>query len=141
MIGLLRILSDQGERAARRGLSALAATGLLILALGFGAGAVVEALAEFVPRYAALGIIAALLAVAAAVLFHRSRAAPPAASAPPAAVHAASVRQDVNWRATIEAALIRTAADEPARAAALAAVAGLLLGALDGLKDGGTGKS
>jgi hypothetical protein len=141
MIGLLRILSDRGERAARRGLSALVAAGLLVLALGFGAGAVVEALAEFLPRYAALGIVAFLLAVAAAIVLHRSRAAPSAASAPPADVHPVVARRDVDWRAAIEAALIRTAADEPARAAALAAMAGLVVGALDGLKDDGRGKS
>jgi hypothetical protein len=67
MIGLLRALSDKGERAFWRSVWAFAGAGLLVLGPGFLGGAFVELLGRYVPHFAALGA-GALAALAGLVL-------------------------------------------------------------------------
>ncbi len=137
MIGLLRAVGERGERALRRGVWSFAGAGLIVVALGFAGAAIVEALAAFLPRYAALGAATLFLLIAAAVCFSlaskKSDAAPADAPAPQSAQAAFAAPAD--WRSALNLALVEEAREKPARAAALAALAGLILGVLEGLDD------
>lgn len=136
MIDLFRAVSLRGEQALRRGAWSFAGVGLIVLAFGFGAAALVEALSAVIPRYAALGAAAFSLIIAAAVCFFLARGpgAPPPA-APTAAAAQAAFAAPGDWRSALNRALIEEAREKPARAAALAALAGLILGVLEGLDD------
>lgn len=139
MIGFLRAIGERGENAVRQGLWAFAGAGLIVLALGFAAGALVEALTLLMPRYAALGCGALALLIAAAICFAKisrhQKALPVAPAAPPLASTFASMGGGADWKAALSLALVEEAREKPARAAALAALAGLILGALEGLED------
>lgn len=76
MIGLLRAVGERGERALRRGVWSFAGAGLIVVALGFAGAAIVEALAAFLPRYAALGAATLFLLIAAAVCFRSPAKSP-----------------------------------------------------------------
>lgn len=137
MIDLMRAIGERGETAVRRGLWAFAGAGLSVLALGFAAAAIVEGLAALMPRYLALGCGALALVVAAGLCFTRlighedARAnAPPAAPVPPLAAFGGA-----DWKSALSLALVEEAREKPARAAALAALAGLILGALEGFEE------
>lgn len=140
MIDILRIIGERGENAARKGLLAIAGAGLILLALLFLAAALVDGLAMVMPRYLALGGGALLLFLAAGACFARlahdekARAkAPPASSAHPLASF-----NGADWKSALGLALVEEAREKPARAAALAALAGLILGALEGFDDSRT---
>ena len=136
MIDLLRAIGEKSERAVRRSVWAFAGAGLAVLALGFAGAAAVEALAAVMPRYLALACGAIGLLGLAAFCFARTkshnvaRATAPASPQPLAAFSAGA-----DWRAALNLALIEDARERPARAAALAALAGLILGALEGFEE------
>lgn len=140
MIDFLRIIGERGENAVRKGLLAFAGAGLILLALGFLAAALVDGLAMLMPLYLALGGGALLLFLAAGLCFarlaHQEKArakAPPAASADPFAAFGGP-----DWKSALGLALVEEAREKPARAAALAALAGLILGALEGFDESRT---
>jgi hypothetical protein len=137
MIDLLRMIGARGEHAVRRGLWAFAGAGLAVLALGFAGAAMVEGLSLVMPRYLALGAAALALFIAAGICFarlaHHEKAG---AQAPPAAaVHPLAGLGAADWKSALSLALVEEAREKPARAAALAALAGLILGALEGFED------
>ncbi|MEK7265717.1 MAG: hypothetical protein AAB227_06415 [Pseudomonadota bacterium] len=144
MIDLMRAIGERGENALRRSLWAFAGAGLLVLASGFAAAAIVDGLATLMPRYLALGLGALVLLIAAGVCFARlSRHAAAHAKAPSAAPASAFASLGgADWKSALSLALVEEARDKPARAAALAALAGLILGVLEGLDEktpGGSG--
>lgn len=133
---LLRAIGEKSARAVRRALLAFAGLALLVLAMGFASEALVDALASAMPRYLALCAIAAALLIVGAVCLMAANSRPPAppASRPPAeAVGAFSDGAPPDWKAALQLALAEDAQNRPARAAAMAALAGLILGALEGL--------
>jgi FtsH-binding integral membrane protein len=142
MIDILKAVGDRGERAFRRTLYGVAGALLLVSALAFASAAIVEALTALMPRHAALGLGALFLLFAALVCFFFAR--------PKAAPHAPALAQAANapraftapgdWRSALHLALIEEAQERPARAAALAALAGLVLGALEGFDEAGKEK-
>lgn len=136
MIDILRAVGDRSERAVQRALFAVAGAGLLVAALGFASAAIVEALASLMPRYAALAIGALFLGLGAAILLALSRRkdAPPAPPQTGTGSQAAFTAPG-DWRSALHLALVEEAQERPARAAALAALAGLVLGALEGFDD------
>lgn len=142
MIDILKAVGDRGERALRRTLFGVAGAFLLVAALVFAGGALVEALAALMPRYAALGLGAMFLGAAALMFFLLARRKD--AASPPAAAQTADTRRAFtlprDWRGALHFALIEEAQERPARAAALAALAGLVLGALEGFDEAGKKK-
>lgn len=149
MIDLFRFFGERGEQALRRSVLFFAGAGLVVIALGFCAAAIVEALGAVIPRYAALGAAAVFLLGAAAISFALARdpaKASPASGSSASGASASSATQSAfsspgDWRSALNFALIEEAREKPARAAALAALAGLILGVLEGLDDGKNGKS
>lgn len=137
MIDLVRMIGERSENAVRRGLWAFAGAGLAVLALGFAGAAMVEGLSLVMPRYLALGAAALALLAAAAICFSRlshhesARAQAPTA----AAVHPLAGLGGADWKSALNLALVEEARERPARAAALAALAGLILGALEGFEN------
>jgi hypothetical protein len=137
MIGLFAGLRGMGEAAMARARWSLAGAGLGVLALGFAAGAVVALLDLVAPTFVAFGAAALGLMAAAAICLARARA-PDAISQPCArgsldADAGGAAPADGDWRTLLNAALEREAREKPARAAAIAAIAGLILGAVEGL--------
>jgi hypothetical protein len=144
MIGLLRALGDKGERALRRSVWAFAGAGFIVLGLGFAGGALIELLARFVPHYAALGVGAVTLLMAGGFCFVRVGQHRDADNTPPASAAASASVQALgegDWRSALNLALVEEAREHPARAAALAALAGLVLGAIEGFDAPRAGKS
>lgn len=95
------------------------------------------------PHYAALGAAAAALLLAAGFCFahvgrHRDADKSPPASAE--AVASLNALGEGDWRSALNLALVEEAREHPARAAALAALAGMMLGAIEGLDAAGAGK-
>lgn len=136
MIGILRAIGARGENAVRRSLWAFAGAGLIILALGFLAGALVEFLATLMPLYLALGCGAIALFILAAIFFAQvARDKRAAEKSAPAPAHPLAAIGGADWKSALGLALVEEARDKPARAAALAALAGLILGALEGFED------
>lgn len=144
MIDLLQSARAKGEEALKRAVWAFAGAALLVLALGFSAAAMVEALKLVVPVWAAFGAGAFALLVCGWICVSRSQA-PNANAAVEGALKldeagsgalADGVPSD--WRGLLNDALIRESRDKPARAAAIAAIAGLILGAIEGLDQGST---
>lgn len=137
MIGFLTAARAKGEEALKRATWSLAGAGLLVLALGFAAGAMVAALEIVAPPYIAYGAAALGLILAALFCFTRSRG--PASHAPADAMGsvdgetAGLAPHGGDWKSFLSEALQREAQDKPARAAAIAAIAGLILGAIEGL--------
>lgn len=142
MINMFRELERRGETALHKALWAFAGVSFTILALGLLGSAAAEALSLVMPRYAALGAGAAALAIFAAIAFafagrqgdHPNRDAKIAA---PEGQQLSS-RDNGDWRVALNLALIEEAREKPARAAALAALAGLILGAMEGLNERNT---
>jgi vacuolar-type H+-ATPase subunit I/STV1 len=141
MIDLFALARSKGEAALRRAAWAFAGAGLIVLALGFAAAAGVAALEIVAPDYVALAAGAAGLIICAAVCFARAR--PPGDAAPPPTAAEGSLALDApgpadadDWRGLLNAALAREAREKPARAAAIAAIAGLILGAIEALDEG-----
>ena len=141
MIDLLHTARSRGEAAVRRAVWAFAGAGLLVTAAAFVAAGLVAALNLVIPLWAAFAAAASLLLFTAAICVARSRApnpgagqnagvegSPSGAGAPNGAMHG-------DWQSLLNDALIRESRDKPARAAAIAAIAGLILGAIDGLDD------
>ncbi|MEQ1930520.1 MAG: hypothetical protein ABL957_08300 [Parvularculaceae bacterium] len=147
MIDLLHSARARGEAAVRRAVWALAGAGLLVTAAAFVAAGLVAALNLVIPLWAAFAAAASLLLFTAAICVARSRApntsqnsgynvgenagvegSPSGAGAPNGAAHG-------DWQSLLNDALIRESRDKPARAAAIAAIAGLILGAIEGLDD------
>ena len=138
MIGFLRAIGERGEHVVQRSLWAFAGAGLVVMALGFAAAALVGALKLLMPLYAALGCGALALLIAAAICFAKislHEKAPPVAAAPSLAPVFASIAGAADWKSALSLALVEEARDKPARAAALAALAGLILGALEGFEE------
>lgn len=141
MIGLLTAAREKGEAALKRASWSLAGAGLVVVGLGFAAGAVVAALETVAPAYVAYGVAAAGLVAAALFCFAQAQA--PAETG--AARAAGSLDGDLggaqlaphggDWKSFLNEALAREARDKPARAAAIAAIAGLILGAIEGLDE------
>jgi membrane-bound ClpP family serine protease len=141
MTGILRAVGERSERALRRGIFAFAGAGLVVVALGFAGAAMVEALAALMPRFAALGLASAALFVAAAILFSLARQKTAEKDpAPKGAAALSAFASPGDWRGALNLALIEEAKEKPARAAALAALAGLILGVLEGLDEKGAAK-
>jgi hypothetical protein len=130
MISLLRAVGARGEEALRRGVLAFAGAGLVVVSLGFAGAAIVEALSEILPRGGAFAVAALFLLIAASVCFSLSARRGAKAGAAPDAQAAFAAPAD--WRSALHLALAEEAREKPARAAALAALAGLVLGALEG---------
>lgn len=135
MIDIIRALGERGETAMRRGLWSLAGVSVFVLALGFLAGAAVEFLATLMPRFAALGLIGLLLAILALICFARAPRRHETPPAPSAVAALSALEQGGDWKSALQIALIDEARERPARAAALAALAGLILGALEGFNE------
>ena len=135
MFGLLDALKRQSETAFRGALMLAAAGGLIVIAAGFLAGALVVGLADHMPLWAALLcgagglLILALIALTLAKPKHRATPAPTPSTAQTMLGLAAS-------SGSLKDLILRLAEHEartnPAAAAAIAAAAGLLLGALEG---------
>lgn len=134
MIDLLRAIGERGESALRRGLWSFAGVGFIILTLGFLTGALVEFLAASWPRYAALGAGAAFPFIIALICFARAQRQHARQQSPAAASALSMLENSGDWKLALQVALIDEARTRPARAAALAALAGLVLGVLDGLE-------
>ncbi|NWG92127.1 MAG: hypothetical protein HXY21_06410 [Parvularculaceae bacterium] len=134
MNDILRALGDRGERALRRSVWLFAGAGLIVIGLGFAGAALVEILVGILPRSAALGAATAFLLVVGAVCVSQAnRKEPPASD--PAPPRQAAFAATGDWRGALNVALAEEARQRPARAAALAALAGLILGALEGLDE------
>lgn len=137
MIDLLQSARRRGEAALRRGAWTFAGAGLFVLGCGFAAAALVAAIRIVAPAYVAFGAAAIGLVIAASVCVARAQA--PRDDAPAElgtlSAEAGAVADDSDWRSLLNEALMREARDKPARAAAIAAVAGLILGAIEGLDD------
>lgn len=136
MIDILQAVEQRGAKAVRRLLLATAGAGLLALSAGFAGAALVDVLALQMPRYAALGAIAVTLLIGG-ILFlasARERKASPAPAEDADRLAALSSVAATDWRTALQLALVEDAQDRPARAAALAALAGLILGAMEGLR-------
>jgi len=135
MTGLFQAIGERGARAVRQTVLAFMGAGLVVLALGCASAALVDVLALSMPRYLALGAIAAVLLLAGGACLARAGAPSkaPAASSRAPAFAAASPVSPPDWRAALQLALVEDARNRPARAAALAALAGLILGAMEGL--------
>jgi len=139
MIGFLQSLELRGEQTAARLTWALIGAGLVIAAAGFAAAAGVDALALAMPRYAAQAIVAVVLILIAAIAFarahtHHSRQPRRSEVDKAFAERLAAAPGDAGLVDTINHLLTEEARASPAKAAALAALAGLIVGALDGLK-------
>jgi len=136
MIDVLQAVEQRGAKAVRRLLLATAGAGLLALSAGFAGAALVDMLALQMPRHAALGAIAATLLIGG-ILFlasARERKASPAPAEDADRRAALSSVAATDWRTALQLALVEDARNRPARAAALAALAGLILGAMEGLR-------
>ncbi|NWG70911.1 MAG: hypothetical protein HXY23_04770 [Parvularculaceae bacterium] len=140
MIDLLQSARAKGEAAVKRAVWAFAAAGLIVLAAGFAAASVVEALKLVAPAWAALALGATFLLLAGWLCQTRAQAPNPNATVEgtlslggPDGAPAGGAEGD--WRALLNDALIKESRDKPARAAAIAAIAGLILGAIEGLDD------
>ena len=129
MNDILRALGDRGERALRRSVWLFAGAGLIVIGLGFAGAALVEILVGILPRSAALGAATVFLLVVGAVCVSQASRKEPA---PPRQTTFAATG---DWRGALNVALVEEARQRPARAAALAALAGLILGALEGLDE------
>jgi hypothetical protein len=138
MIGFLDALGEKGAKALRRTLLAATGAGFIILAAGFAGAALVDLLALAVPRYVALGGIAAVLLVGGLLFLAAAGDRKTADPAQPIAgrLAAASPGAAPDWRTALQLALVEEAQDRPARAAALAALAGLILGAMEEMHQG-----
>lgn len=141
MIDLLQSARARGEAAVKRAVWAFAGAGLMVLAVGFAAAGIVEMLKLVAPTWAAFSLGAAFLLLAA--WFCVTRAQTPNANATMEGAlnlneeeGKATPGLDGDWRKLLNEALIRESRDKPARAAAIAAIAGLILGAIEGLDDG-----
>jgi hypothetical protein len=136
MIGILQAVEQRGAKAVRRLLLATAGAGLLALSAGFAGAALADVLALQMPRYAALGAVAATLLIGGIVVLAsaRERKASPAPAEDADRLAARSSAAATDWRTALQLALVEDAQDRPARAAALAALAGLILGAMEGLR-------
>ncbi len=133
MSDFLRAIGERGENAVRKSIWAFAGAGLIVLALGLAAAALVEALTLLMPLYAALGCGALALLIAAAICFaklSRHEKAPPALPVQPLTPPGGA-----DWKTALSLALVEEAREKPARAAALAALAGLIFGAVEGLEE------
>lgn len=141
MIDLLQSARAKGEAAIKRAVWAFAGAGLLVLAMGFAAAGLVEAFKLIAPAWAAFSLGAFFLLLAAWFCGSRSHAPNPSSSAEGALnLHneegVAPLGSDASdWRHILNEALIRESQDKPARAAAIAAIAGLVLGAIEGLDE------
>lgn len=135
MFGLLKILQRRSEAAFRSAVLATAAAGLLVVAIGFIAGASVLLLAEWMPLWAALLCGAGVLIVIAALCLWAATAKAPAPAQPQPAAEAASLLGLAASSGSLRDALLRFAEHEartnPAYAAFIAAAVGLVIGALD----------
>lgn len=136
MIDIFEALGAKGAKAIRRSLFAFTGAGLLVLATGFTGAALVEFLVQVMPRYGALGAIALVLLVGGLSFLAaaNARPAPLKTSGTPEALAAVSSTATSDWRTALQLALVEDAQNRPARAAALAALAGLILGAMEGLQ-------
>lgn len=136
MFGLFASLKHRSEAALRSAILVAGAGGLVVLALGFAAGAMVLLLAETMPLWGALLAAAGALTLVALLFFLAARrpASPPAS--PPAAASIAALAGLAATSGSLKDLVLRLAEQEartnPAAAAAIAAAAGLLLGALEG---------
>ena len=135
MINLLQEARARGEAAMKRAVWGFAAAGLLVIAAGFVAAGAVAGLMEVAPAWAAFAIGA--LPLLALALFCLARARGPNANA---AVEGAlrldegmHPANDADWRTLLDGAIAAEAREKPARAAAIAAIAGLILGAIEAL--------
>jgi len=143
MIGLLQSARAKGEAAVKRAVWAFAGAGLLVLAMGFAAAGLVEALKLIAPAWAAFSVGAIFLLLAAWLCGSRSEAPNQNSSAEGALnlgneeAGARLASDESDWRQLLNEALIRESRDKPARAAAIAAIAGLILGAIEGLDENG----
>lgn len=140
MIDLLQSARAKGEAAVKRAVWAFAAAGLIVVAVGFAAAALVEALKLVAPAWAAFAVGAIFLLLAGWLC--QTRAQAPSYNATVAGTlglaeseEAPASGGDGDWRALLNDALIKESRDKPARAAAIAAIAGLILGAIEGLDD------
>lgn len=141
MIDLLQSARARGEAAVKRAVWAFAGAGLMVLAIGFAAAGIVEMLKLVAPAWAAFSLGAVFLLLAAG--FCATRAQTPNTNATiEGALNLngedgkATPGLDGDWRQLLNEALIRESRDKPARAAAIAAIAGLILGAIEGLDEG-----
>ena len=141
MIPLLDALRHKSETALRSALLGAAAAGLFVLALGFAAGAIVLLLSKIMPLWGALLVGAGALAAAAIIALAASGAKPKVAAQPPAPT-AAGLLGLAAQSGSLKDLILRLAEHEarsnPAAAAAIAAAAGLLLGALDAQRENKT---
>jgi FtsH-binding integral membrane protein len=134
VIDILGAIGNRGERALRRSIWLIAGAGLVVIGLGFAAAALVEVLVAVLPRYAALGVATVFLLVVGAVCISQASRKGTSAADPAPPQQAASAAAG-DWRGALNFALVEEARQRPARAAARAALAGLILGALDGLDE------
>jgi choline-glycine betaine transporter len=137
VIDLLKEARARSEEAVRSAAWGFAGGALLVLALGFAAAALVEALLMFVPSWAAFSAGAVLLLLAGSICFARSRAKNKATALNLGDLHEQPPFSNGSWQALLNEALIRESREKPARAAAIAAIAGLVLGAIEGLDESG----
>lgn len=140
MIGVIRAIGERGEEALRRGVLSFAGAGLIVVAAGFGAAALVEGLALIIPRAAALGVAALALLIAGGVCLSRGAQKGHAAESEKAGADAhlaLAAAESGDWKRALNLALVEEARERPARAAALAALGGLILGALEGFEEAG----
>lgn len=143
MIPLFDTLRHKSQTALRSAVLTAAAAGLLILALGFAAGAIVLLLSTAMPLWGALLTGAGALAFTALLLLVLSGIRPQrAAPAQPASVNegvSAALFGLAAQSGSLKDLILRLAEHEarsnPGAAAAIAAAAGLLLGALDAQRE------
>ncbi len=136
MIDIFEAVGAKGATAIRRLLLAFAGAGLLVVATAFAGAALVDVLSLTMPRYGALAVIALVLLVGGLgfLAAGSARREPSKTSGTPEALSAVSAAPSPDWRTALQLALVEDAQDRPARAAALAALAGLILGAMEGLQ-------
>lgn len=139
MIRFFESLKHKGEHALRAALLSAAGGGLLVLAIGFAAGALVLLLTAVMPLWGALlvgaGVLAVLAALALSAAAARPKAPEPDASTAPATALLALAAQSGSVKDIVLRLAEHEARTNPAAAAAIAAAAGLLLGALDAQRE------
>jgi hypothetical protein len=135
MTRLLQSMRASGEAAWRRAQWAFAGVGIGVIALGCATAALVDGLMTVAPPYVAFA--AAALFLLGAAIFCLSRAG--GADAPTNGAVQGSLApgsDDGDLRTLLNSALLKEAMEKPARAAAIAAIAGLILGAVEALDEG-----
>lgn len=139
MLRIFETLKHKSETALRSALLLAAAGGLAVMALGFAAGALVLVLTQWMPLWGALLLGAGALTAAALIALAAAGARPktpvPVPNPAPAAALLGLAAQSGSLKELILRLAEQEARTNPAAAAAIAAAAGLLLGALDAQRE------